>query len=59
MKCCFCGRDAGEYGNNVDPIEIEGRACDECNMRYVIPARLDPKYLASLNYAIDASNSNE
>ena len=45
MKCCFCGKDAGKYGN--DPWTIyrgkKKRCCDECNLTYVIPARLDAR----------------
>ena len=40
MKCIICKyNDIGEYGNNADPVK-EGRCCDWCNARYVIPARL-------------------
>ena len=43
MKCCFCGKDAGKYGNNPEPVNtIPGaRCCDDCNYEYVIPARLN------------------
>lgn len=41
--CDICGGDiepVGDWthGNNAAPFE--GRACDDCNARYVIPARL-------------------
>lgn len=39
MKCCFCNRDAGKYGNNAQPI-TEGKCCDYCNSTYVLPERL-------------------
>lgn len=39
--CCFCGLDAGEYGNNPEPLFYWPRVCcDGCNLRLVIPARL-------------------
>ena len=45
MKCCFCGGDAGKYGSDPWPIYWGGkkRCCDECNLTYVIPARLDAR----------------
>ena len=45
MKCCFCGGDAGKYGNDPWPIYWGGkkRCCDKCNLAYVIPARLDAR----------------
>ena len=45
MKCCFCGKDAGKYGNDPWPIYWGDmkRCCDECNLTYVIPARLDAR----------------
>jgi len=39
MKCCFCKKDAGKYGNNALPI-MDGRCCDECNDGIVIPIRI-------------------
>ena len=38
MKCCFCGGDAGKYGNNARPLK-DGFCCDKCNATKVIPAR--------------------
>lgn len=40
--CCFCDKDAGQYGNNPEPL-ANGRkfkCCDDCNANRVIPARL-------------------
>ena len=39
-KCCICGREFEGWGNNPWPLETDGECCDECNMEYVIPARL-------------------
>jgi hypothetical protein len=39
MKCCFCGMDAGEFGNNVSPIHYLGKCCDKCNLDIVVPLR--------------------
>ena len=41
MKCVICGEEIeGEYGNNPDPVRSEGRCCDVCNMKYVVPFRI-------------------
>ena len=37
--CCLCGKENCGYGNNPQPIENDGRCCDECNAKYVIPTR--------------------
>ena len=39
MNCCLCGGEAGEYGNNAMPVK-KGQCCDGCNVRTVIPERL-------------------
>ena len=41
IVCCFCKKDAGQYGNNPDPV-MDGtkhRCCDKCNLKIVLPAR--------------------
>lgn len=38
-NCSICGCDFEEYGNNPDPFPGE-KACDDCNDRFVIPARM-------------------
>lgn len=38
--CCICGEPIEGYGNNPEPYKHEGRCCDACNMKFVIPARL-------------------
>lgn len=40
--CCLCGVIFIGWGNNPAPCFISDKAtcCDECNMRHVIPARL-------------------
>lgn len=40
-KCAFCGKEIIGYGNNPSPFANKGEVCDECNSRYVIPARLE------------------
>ena len=42
--CCICGEEYEGYGNNAEPYK-EGRCCDECNMKFVIPNRLGQKSL--------------
>jgi hypothetical protein len=44
--CVFCGKpyvkENWMYGNNPEPLfpYDEHRACDECNAKHVVPARL-------------------
>jgi hypothetical protein len=38
--CCICKRIFYGYGNNPDPVEREGRCCDDCNISHVIATRL-------------------
>ena len=45
LICTICGNMFEGYGNNASPIcdpDKDGRTvcCDECNRRYVVPARL-------------------
>ena len=48
INCCFCYKDAGEFGNNPEPLVNyeDGKCCDDCNMELVLPYRL----LAYTNY---------
>ena len=39
-KCCLCNRQKYGFGNNPAPVKEEGRCCDECNSKKVIPARM-------------------
>ena len=41
--CCICVEKIDGFGNNPEPYmsaENGNRCCDECNIRFVIPARL-------------------
>lgn len=38
--CCLCGKPYMGYGNNAMPVK-SGQCCDECNLKVVIPARLN------------------
>lgn len=50
MKCCICGKEIKDCGNNPlgaldenrEIIEWRGedRCCDECNFERVVPGRL-------------------
>lgn len=42
-KCCICGQEFTEYGNNPYPVRNHGECCDMCNIRYVLPARFHIK----------------
>lgn len=41
IKCCFCGKDIKDYGNDIRPINTSkgDRCCDACNLSIVIPTR--------------------
>ena len=39
--CCICGKEFEGYSNNPYPIKKEGECCNDCNAKYVIPARFD------------------
>lgn len=41
QKCAFCEKEIVGHGNNPAPFANKGEVCDECNSRYVIPARLE------------------
>ncbi len=39
QKCSICGKKYDGYGNNAQPVN-NGRCCDECNIKVVIPRRI-------------------
>jgi len=39
-KCCLCKKQKYGFGNNPAPLTEDGRCCDECNSKKVIPARM-------------------
>lgn len=41
--CCICGEPLEGYGNNPEPYMSydEGRCCDGCNLKFVIPMRIE------------------
>ena len=41
--CCICGESLNGYGNNPEPFMSadKGRCCDSCNLKFVIPLRLE------------------
>lgn len=43
--CCICGEPIEGYGNNPEPYKHEGRCCDACNLKFVIPARIAQRNL--------------
>lgn len=38
--CCICGEEYDGYGNNAEPY-AHGRCCDACNLKFVIPSRIE------------------
>ncbi len=41
--CCICGEPLEGYGNNPEPFmdADEGQCCDACNLKFVIPLRIE------------------
>lgn len=39
--CCICGEEYEGYGNNPAPVRDSGKCCDGCNLKFVVPARID------------------
>lgn len=39
-ECPLCGQEFTGHGNNPAPLDIQDPVCDDCNLDYVIPARL-------------------
>ena len=39
-QCIICNEEFVGYGHNPAPIREEGRACDDCNFRFVVRARI-------------------
>lgn len=39
-KCCICGKEFTGFGNNPEPVKHDGECCNECNMSYVLQARV-------------------
>lgn len=41
FTCSLCGAKCKGFGNNPEPLaKYEKRCCDDCNNRFVIPARM-------------------
>ncbi len=38
--CSICGKKYKGYGNNARPVN-DGRCCDDCNFKVVIPKRIE------------------
>lgn len=39
-RCVFCHRSGKDFGYNPEPVKQEGRCCNDCNLKIIIPARL-------------------
>ena len=39
--CVICGEPIKGFGNNPAPIVEKGQCCDACNIKFVIPARIE------------------
>lgn len=40
LVCCICGERIAGYGNCSQPVK-DGRCCDKCNVKVVIPRRIE------------------
>lgn len=44
FKCCICGKEVEGFGNNPYPLcdekDFTSRCCDDCDLQFVIPARI-------------------
>lgn len=49
--CCICGEEIDGHGNNPAPYKENGKCCDACNTKFVIPARV-----AELNTKTDGED---
>lgn len=48
FTCCFCGQKFSEKeAHNAAPVIDNGQCCNACNLKYVLPIRLN------LSMAID------
>lgn len=47
--CVICNKEFEGRGNNANPVK-DGQCCDECNSKYVIPARLDLVFRSKQNW---------
>lgn len=47
--CVLCGKHIDGYGNNPAPLADEGKCCDSCNSKRVIPARLKAMKVNKMN----------
>ena len=65
--CSICQREYTGYGNNAHPVN-DGRCCDDCNVRTVIPARIksmratpdnDPELRRLMDGLIDADEAGD
>jgi len=43
--CCICGEESIGFGNNPAPYKEKGKCCDSCNIKFVIPARINENQL--------------
>jgi len=43
--CCICGKEYDDAGHNPEPLVLEGRCCNACNVTVVIPARISLHFL--------------
>ena len=56
--CCICKKPFNGYGNNAEPV-CSGSCCDECNMKEVIPARMNMFKKPSKNESYDTEGLSE
>jgi len=51
MKCTICGKEIKGYGNSAYPV-TEGKCCEDCNMKVVLPVRIFNANINSSEWAM-------
>lgn len=46
FNCVICTKEKTGFGNNPQPVKQKGKCCDDCNLLWVIPARVNLMYLS-------------
>lgn len=39
FRCCICGKEVAEHGNDPYPIKEDGQCCNRCNWTVVLKER--------------------
>ena len=56
--CCICGKPYHNYGNNAKPFR-DGHCCNDCNQKYVLPARQRQSFNTSQHVAQSSETTDD